>query len=453
MRSKDLKSEHHITNLLLLLISLDKFYGPDIPFTSINNREQILKFLNHRYSQKDGKWVERERDAEGRYITSFNYYLRLLSVFFRWLLNSNKEDKSEEDWETPTFLKIRHKKPLRESPYGINDIWQLDELLTIVAYEPELRNQAIITLLWDLDARNHEITALRIKDIVLDEQYGEGNIPSNTKTGGGPILLISSFTYVRDWINKHPFKNESDPRLICNLYTGAPLRPNAIWQVLDQLRDRIIRLVENGSITDEQQKQKLKYLLRVKKWNPYCFRHSAITDDSDHLPECALTKKVRWVMGSKQASRYIKQRMGDELKNKILERHGIKIATAPQMVSRTCGRCGYVNKLESKYCEAKGCNCPLKQLALDEIKAAEQAKLQVLVNESNLERDNSIQALQQELKSYEDITKKLVNHVETYSYLGNNMEGAALRWKSEKDSKSSRSRYVLCLIMMTIVID
>ena len=59
-----------------------------------------------------------------------------------------------------------------------------------------------------LDARNHEITALRLRDIVLNEQYGDGNIPLNTKTGGGPILLTSSFTYVRDWINKHPFKNE-----------------------------------------------------------------------------------------------------------------------------------------------------------------------------------------------------------------------------------------------------
>jgi alanyl-tRNA synthetase len=38
-------------------------------------------------------------------------------------------------------------------------------------------------------------------------------------------------------------------------------------------------------------------------------------------------------------------------------------------------------------------------LALDEIKAAEQAKFQELVNKSNLERDNTIQALQQELKS------------------------------------------------------
>jgi integrase/recombinase XerD len=121
------------------------------------------------------------------------------------------------------------------------------------------------------------------------------------------------------------------------------------------------------------------------------FRHSAITDDSDHLPEHALNKKVRWVMGSKQASRYIKRRMGDELKNKILERHGIKIVNKQtQMVSRTCGRCGYVNKIENKYCESSGCNYPLTQLALDEIKAAEQAKMQELINRSNLDRDNTI---------------------------------------------------------------
>src|SRR5215469_6992300 len=211
-------------------------------------------------------------DAEGRYITSFNYYLRLLSVFFRWLLNSNK-DKSEEDWETPAFLKIKKKKPLRESPYGINDICQLDEVLTIISYEPALRSQAIITLLWDLDARPHEISALRIKDIILNEQYGEGTIPSNTKTGGGPILLTSSFTYVRDWINRHPFKNEPDARLICNLVNGAPVTSQLIGQVLNKLRGHIKRLLQSNAITNMQQKQKLEHLLRTKKWNPYCFRH------------------------------------------------------------------------------------------------------------------------------------------------------------------------------------
>jgi integrase/recombinase XerD len=393
-------SERHIMSLLTLLISLDRFYGPE-PFTSINTREQLLIFLNHRYSQKQGKWIEREKDVEGKYITSFNYYLGLLIIFFRWLCNSfcNKSDDLEEEkWETPAFLKIKRKKPLRDSPYDINDIWESNDLLTIVAYEPELRNQAIITLLWDLDARPHEITALRIRDIILNEQYGEGTIPLNTKTGGGPILLTSSFTYVRDWINKHNFKNEPNARLICNLHTGAPMKPETIWVVLDHLRLRIKRLVESGSITDLQQRQKLEHLLRTKKWNPYCFRHSAITDDSDHLPEYAVKKKVRWVMDSQQGRRYIKNRMSDELKNKILEHSGIKIVNKQQpMVSRTCTRCGYVNNLGNKFCERSGCSYPLTQLAFDEIKAAEQAKLQEMVNKSNLERDNTIQIQDQEI--------------------------------------------------------
>jgi hypothetical protein len=71
----------------------------------------------------------------------------------------------------------------------------------------------------------------------------------------------------------------------------------------------------------------------------------------------------------------------------------------PQSVSRTCGRCGYVNRLENKYCERSGCNYPLTQLALDEIKTAE---LQELINQSNLERDNEIQAPRQHLSQLQN---------------------------------------------------
>jgi integrase/recombinase XerD len=47
-------------------------------------------------------------------------------------------------------------------------------------------------------------------------------------------------------------------------------------------------MLENGSVTDEEERGKLDYLLKTKKWNPYCIRHSAITSDSDFLPEYAL---------------------------------------------------------------------------------------------------------------------------------------------------------------------
>ena len=67
--------------------------------------------------------------------------------------------------ETPAFLKIKSKKALRDSPYGNTEIWERDEGLKIGADEPEIRNQAVITLLWDLNARSHEITALKVGNI------------------------------------------------------------------------------------------------------------------------------------------------------------------------------------------------------------------------------------------------------------------------------------------------
>jgi integrase/recombinase XerD len=184
-----------------------------------------------------------------------------------------------------------------------------------------------LSLLWDLDARNHEVTLLKIKHIRLKEKYGEGEIPHEAKTGTGPILLTCSFPYVRDWLNEHPFRNEPNARLICNLLTGGPIKPDSLCTVMKQLRKRIIRLLQdndNGSIiTYKEEKEKLEYLVKTKRWNPYCIQHSSITYDSDYLPEYALKKKVRWSMNSKQGARYIKRRMGNDLKQKILIQNGI----------------------------------------------------------------------------------------------------------------------------------
>ena len=67
--------------------------------------------------------------------------------------------------------------------------------------------------MWDLDARNHEVTLLKIKHIRLKEKYGEGEIPHQAKTGSGPILLTFSFPYVRDWLNEHPSSNRHEALL------------------------------------------------------------------------------------------------------------------------------------------------------------------------------------------------------------------------------------------------
>ena len=247
--------------------------------------------------------------------------------------------------------------------------------ITLIKYESFKRNKAILSLMWDLNARPHEITLLKIKHIRLKDRYGEGEIPHEAKTGSGPILLTFSFPYVRDWLNEHPFRNEPNARLICNLLNGAPLKSDAIWKVMTQLRSRIMRLLEKGEITDEKEKEYLTFLLSTKKWNPYCIRHSSITADSDLLPEYALKKKVRWSMNSIQSSRYIKRRMGEQSKKEIPVRNGIlsaeEIKQKPLIIN--CPRCNFTNQQENKYCSK--CSYPLKPEAYDELKEKEENEI------------------------------------------------------------------------------
>jgi len=142
----------------------------------------------------------------------------LNSLFCGFTITIKKKSEGQEpiystaDWITPSFVQIKKKITKRVSPYIENELWEQDEILTIIRYEPYKRNKAALTLFWDLDARNHEITLLKIKHLRLKERYGEGEIPYEAKTGAGPVLLTCSFHYVRDWLNKHPFKNSPEAR-------------------------------------------------------------------------------------------------------------------------------------------------------------------------------------------------------------------------------------------------
>ncbi len=396
-------SESYQNGNLKILIYFANFLGPNTDFFGINKKEQILAFL-------DTKIKDSVIDPDKRWIRTWNDYLQRIKYFIRWLHNQKERTSKAleviptSDWVTPSFARIKEKRTNRLSPYLETELWERDEILSIIKYEPYKRNKAALSLLWDLNARNHEITLLKVKHIRLRERYGEGEIPHESKTGTGPVLLTSSFPYLRDWLNEHPFKNEPNARLICNLLTGGPIKPDALCTVMKQLRKRIVRLLEKNSIAEDNERQKLELLLKTKKWNPYCIRHSAITSDSDFLPEYALKKKVRWSMNSKQGSRYIKRRMGNDLKHKILVQNGIiseqEIEKKPSVLN--CPRCGLVNAVENKYCSK--CSYPLIPSAFDEIKAAEDMKIQTMQRKY----DQDMKTLREEMENkFQQILAKI----------------------------------------------
>lgn len=253
--------------MLIALTGFARYLGPDKTFYDITKKEEVKAFLDTKIKNPD-------EDPDRKSITTWNDYRWRIIQFGRWLYNyklikeKGNSPAEQNDWNTPNFLKIAEKRTKRLSPYSNNEIWEKEEYLSIIKYEASLRNKAALMLLWDFSARNHEVVSLKIKNITLNERYGEGEVPSESKTGTGPIMLSSSFPYVRDWLNEHPFRNEPNARLICNKLNGAPITPDRLCAVFKELKQRIAKLVASAEMLAHE-RDRLAILLRTKKWNPY----------------------------------------------------------------------------------------------------------------------------------------------------------------------------------------
>jgi integrase/recombinase XerD len=113
-------------------------------------------------------------------------------------------------------------------------------------------------------------------------------------------------------------------------------------------------------------------------------------------------------MNSKQPSRYIKRRMGNELKRQILVHNGIiaenEMHRKPSIV--VCYRCNFVNTIETKYCSK--CSYPLTPEAYEEIKAEEDRKFQVL-REKQQEKDEQLKAVNQQVNMMQSQMQALIS--------------------------------------------
>ena len=392
------KSERTQKNNLKSILNYVKWLD-DKSLDKIKNQNQILNFLNT-------KRKSNEIDPDQKWITTYNDYVIRLKHVFRWLYNKNKD---EDEWITPDFAKLKKKKTKRASSYSESEIWDKEELLSIIKYEPNIRNKAILTMLWDLDARPHEITKLKIKNLRFRENYAEGEIPFDTKTGSRYILLRSSFPYVREMLNIHPYKNEADTYLIYNNKTRKGLDPDTINWIFKELKNRIRKNLDDGLITESKEINKMEYLLKHKKWNPYCIRHSAITDDADNIPDNALTKKVGWSMNTKQRARYTKMKIGQDLRNKILLRDGIILDKneMPKPSVIICWKCNHINGFDYQVCQK--CSYPLNQTALDRIKEDEEKRYKDLEEKMNKQYMEIMKMIQQNPKLAKVKPEVLVN--------------------------------------------
>lgn len=332
-------SERNCTNYLKIINLFANHIGKK-RFEEVT-REDVLSFLDKRKKSIDD-------DPEKKWIVTWNDYLARLLGFYRWITNHDRKI-DQDNWITPEiFSSIKRKKNKRISSYTPNDVWNIDELLTVVKYCSNLRDKAILTISWDMAARNHEMVKLRLKDIVFKEKYAEATTSWDTKTGMRTCPLIISFPYVRELINIHPFAKSSDAFLITSLTTHKPLSSNSIWGITHDLKIRITKMLDDGSINGKD-KDILTELMK-KPWNPYLIgRHSSITEKTNLLTDHQLTKYAGWVPSTKRRETYIHM-SGKEVSNPLLQHHGIEVIKKPKPVRKECAKCGFVNTVEASIC-------------------------------------------------------------------------------------------------------
>lgn len=339
--------------------------------------ETIIKFLN------ELKKPEQE-DPLHKWIGTYNLYLFILKRFFNW-------------YGIPDITNgLKHLKRKETSIYKPSDLWTQEDDLLFLKYCASKKYRCYHAISRDSSCRPSELLRVRIKDVVFklvgDKQYAE--ILVNGKTGSRHIPLINSIPYLKDWMDDHPQKSNPNSFLFSNhgkSITSTGIRNNYKYRIRPYFTS-----LKN---IDSEDKKRITELLK-KPWNPYIFRHSALTDKSKILKEHVLRQHAGWSGRSQMHLKYLHY-YGNESSEAILEAYGLKPNEQQEnkMKPKDCPNCREPNTVESKFC-AK-CRMVLSYDAYTETveeKDSEVSELKTQMNDMRQTMDKILSLVQENPK-------------------------------------------------------
>jgi site-specific recombinase XerD len=176
------------------------------------------------------------------------------------------------------FIKKEHlikdiKVSLKYSERKLPEIISEEEIFQLVNSCKNLRDKALISLLYESGARIGEIINLRKDDVIFDDVGCLIRVKG--KTGERVIRCIFSAKYLKEWI-----KNVKDYLWISK--SGKKLSYDGIRKIIKR-RSKILN----------------------KRVYPYIFRHSRLTYLAKYLTDQQLCEFAGWIGGSKMARVYV----------------------------------------------------------------------------------------------------------------------------------------------------
>ena len=389
---------------------------------SDNTREWKIKVLtwlskahNHRISYREMTKADIlfhlnalrkpiEKDADKRWIGTYNNRVLVFTNFFRWLTSPDEPDQKKR--KTSQCMKGVKQLPRKsKTSYKPSDLWTPSEHDVFLRYCPLKRDRCYHAMARDTSARPHELLKLRIGGIQFKiepstgRQYAE--VLVSGKTGTRTLPLIDSIPYIKEWIAEHPERDNPNYPLFITLSDknrGNQLSPTALLKQYKETYHAVTfpRLLEKCEIPNGD-KDTIRAMLK-KPWKLYVQRHSALTEKAKMLTEATLRNHAGWTMTSKMPGVYI-HFFGAESSKSLLEARGIitKDKESDNILrSKSCPHCQEPNTAHATFCN----KC--KMVLTYEGYAETQNKFQEVVNElgqaqmdADLERDQMMEQMKE----------------------------------------------------------
>ena len=255
----------------------------------------------------------------------------VVKKYFQWV--AGHEWNSKEFPETVKWLRCGIKRCQKKLP---EDILTKDEVLKLVDASDSIQNKAIVFALYESGCRVGEFANLRIKDVAFDK-YGAKLHVTKGKTGSRVVRIITSASFIAQWLSCHPFKDNRESYLWIN-YRKEPMGYAGFTIILKKL------------------KQKIKL---QKKLHPHALRHARASHLASTLTHAELCQFFGWTMASAMPNVYIHIN-GETIERKLLEDYGIvddEAKVEEKLKMLPCPRCTFANLPNGSLCS--NCGLPL----------------------------------------------------------------------------------------------
>ncbi len=297
----------------------------------LDDLPRIARFLGKEFEMATADDMRRVlHEIEGKDLAeaSKTEFRKTIKVFYKWLNGGERYPECVE-WIKTTEKRSNNKLP--------EELLTEEEVKRMISAAWSPRDRAVISLLWESGCRVGELLTMRIKNVSFEENLTRITVLG--KTGARRVPLLDSTPYLAEWLENHPFNEDSDAFLwvgIGNVGRGEFLKYPALRKML----------------VNVAKKAKVK-----KKVNPHNFRHSRATFLANHLTEAQMNQYLGWVRGSDMAATYV-HLSGRDVDDAILKMRGLSKAKEEKVESslapKPCPRCNSINKATGKFCNRCG---------------------------------------------------------------------------------------------------